>query len=54
MRAANAVYKEHEDSVLGRINEKLNDAYLKANGTEGIVTYGYVTRLAVGYYQSEK
>lgn len=49
--AASRVYNEHKDSVLGRINEKLNDAYLKANGTEGIVTYNYVVRLAVGYYE---
>ena len=54
MRAANAVYNLHKDSVLGKINERLNDAYLKANGTEGVVSYGYVVRLAVGYYQNGK
>jgi len=54
MRASNEVYKEHKDSVLGKINDRLNDAYLKANGTEGVVSYGYVVRLAVGYYQNEK
>lgn len=54
MRASNAVYKEHKDSILGKINDRLNDAYLKANGTEGVVSYGYVVRLAVGYYQNEK
>ena len=53
MRASSAVYNLHKDSVLGKINERLNDAYLKANGTEGVVSYGYVVRLAVGYYQSE-
>ena len=53
MRAADAVYQKHKDSPLGRINEKLNDAYLKANGTEGVVSYGYVVRLAVGYYQKQ-
>ena len=51
VRAAMAVYNEHKDSWLGEMNEKLNDAYLKANGTEGIVTYGYVVRLAVAYYK---
>lgn len=54
MKAANEVYKKHKDSPIGKINDRLNDAYLKANGTEGIVSYGYVVRLAVGYYQKEK
>ena len=54
MRATNAVYSKHKDSILGKINDRVNDAYLKANGTEGVVSYGYVVRLAVGYYQKEK
>lgn len=54
LRRYNEVYKEHEDSLLGEINEKINDFYLKANGTQGTVTYGYVVRLAVSYYNSEK
>ncbi len=54
MKAAGAVYDLHKDSPLGKINERLNDAYLKANGTEGVVSYGYVVRLAVGYYQKNK
>ena len=53
MRASNEVYKAHKDSILGKINDRINDAYLKANGTEGVVSYGYVVRLAVGYYQNE-
>ena len=51
IRAANAVYNEHKDSILGKINERLNDAYLKANGTDGVVSYNYVVRLTVGYYE---
>ena len=54
MRASNAVYNEHKDSILGKINDRLNDAYLKANGTEGVVSYSYVVRLAVSYYQNKK
>ena len=53
IRASDEVYLKHKDSPLGRINERLNDAYLKANGTEGIVSYGYVTRLAIAYYQKQ-
>lgn len=54
MRASNAVYNEHKDSILGKINDRLNDAYLKANGTEGVISYSYVVRLAVSYYQNKK
>ena len=54
MIASSEVYEQHKDSPLGRINERLNDAYLKANGTEGVVSYGYVVRLAVGYYKEQK
>ena len=54
IKAANAVYQKHKDSPLGKINDRLNDAYLKANGTEGVVSYGYVVRLAVGYYQKDE
>ena len=54
MRASNAVYQAHKDSPLGKINDRLNDAYLKANGTDGVVSYGYVVRLAVSYYQNEE
>ena len=53
MAASNAVYEAHKDSFLGEINDRLNDTYLKANGTQGTVTYGYVVRLAVGYYRDK-
>lgn len=52
IRASNAVTIRHRDSLLGKINDKLNDRYLKFNGTEGVVTYGYAVRLAVGYYRT--
>ena len=48
--ATSAVSAKHRDSVIGKINERLNDFYLKSNGTEGTVSYGYVVRLAVAYY----
>lgn len=50
MRAASAVTLAHKDSWLNKLNDFLNDTYLKANGTEGVVSYGYVVRLTVGYY----
>ena len=53
IRASDAVYIKHMDSPLGKLNNRLNDAYLKANGTEGVISYNYVVRLAVGYYQKQ-
>ena len=50
IQASNAVYEKHKDSFLGELNEKLNDRYLQLNGTPGTVSYGYVVRLAIGYY----
>jgi len=53
IKAANAVYNAHKDSFLGELNDKINDRYLKLNGTQGVVTYGYVVRLAVSYYEEK-
>ncbi len=52
--ASNRVYLEHKDSILGEINDRVNDTYLKLNGTEGAVTYGYIVRLAVSFYCAEE
>lgn len=49
--ASNEVTKRHKDSPLGAFISSLNDGYLKLNGTDGAVSYGYVVRLAVGMYQ---
>ncbi len=50
INASVKVYNEHKDSILGEINDRLNDVYLKFNGTDGTVTYSYVVRLAVSWY----
>lgn len=47
------VAEKYKDSLFGEISRKLNDTFLKMNGTEGVVSYGLVTKLAVAYY-SEK
>ena len=44
------VSKKYADGWIGKLSNKLNDLYLKANGTEGVVSYGLVTRLAVSYF----
>ena len=50
IRASAEVTRAHSGSLLGKINDKANDIYLKTNGTDGTVSYGYVVRLAVAYY----
>ena len=47
------VSEQYADGWIGKLSNKLNDFYLKMNGTEGVVSYGLVTRLAVSYYESE-
>lgn len=49
IKEASRVTREHRDSPLYKLMNDVNDAYLKSNGTEGVVSYGYVVRLAVGY-----
>ncbi len=41
---------QYETSV-GKLSEKVNDLYLKANGTEGAASYGFVVDLAVAFYR---
>ena len=48
--ASSAVTREHRDSFLYKIMNDVNDSYLKANGTEGVISYSYVVRLAVAYH----
>lgn len=45
------VSEQYADSFIGEISHNANDFLLKINGTEGVVSYGLVTRLAVAYYQ---
>ena len=52
IRASNEITRAHMDSWIRKLSDSINDTYLKANGTEGVVSYGYVVRLAVGYIQN--
>ncbi len=52
INASRAVTLKHADSLIGKLNDRVNDTYLKLNGTEGTVSYGYIVRLAVGYYRA--
>lgn len=51
MRAYREFYLENQNELLGRISGFVNDKYLKAQGTEGIVSYGLVVELCVAYYE---
>lgn len=50
INAYHRFYMENKNETLGKLSDKVNDTYLKAQGTEGVVSYGYVVRLAVAYY----
>ncbi|MBR2340508.1 MAG: DUF3810 domain-containing protein [Clostridia bacterium] len=45
-------YYKYSDTAIGDVSNKINDAYLKAQGTEGRISYDLVTTLAVGYFKS--
>ena len=53
INASNRVYREYSDTILSDISEFFNDLFLKSNGTEGVVSYGMVVRIAVSYILSE-
>ena len=50
--ASQAITREHQQSPLFELMNSVNDAYLKSNGTDGVVSYGYVVRLAASYLLS--
>lgn len=50
IRAYNAFYQKYQSTVVKDVFEAVNDAYLKGNGTDGVVSYGMVSRLACLYF----
>lgn len=48
--AFNKFYYEHKNELMSKISDYMNDNYLKASGTEGIISYGLVVELCVAYY----
>ena len=47
-----ALVRESCSGEADRLADAVNDAYLKGNGTEGRVSYGYALRLLAGYMNS--
>ena len=50
--AMSRFYHENDFPLFSKISSFLNDRYLKANGTEGIVSYSSVVRFLVAYYEN--
>lgn len=51
MRAYSEFYYDNQNKLFGELSDFINDLYLKSQGTEGIISYGLVVRLCVGYYE---
>ena len=52
--AYNIFFSKYQQSTAGKVSSKVNDVYLKAQGTAGKQSYGMVVDLAVAYLKSEK
>ena len=50
--AYSSFFSKYRDSVASNVSDKVNDTYLKLNGTEGSVSYGLVVDIAVAYYKN--
>ena len=53
-RESSRVTNLYDDTIIEKISERINDLYLKSSGSDGVVSYGYVVRLVVAYYNQEK
>jgi len=52
LAAYSEFFKPYRNSTASNVTDKVNDAYLSSQGTEGVVSYGLVVELAVAYYES--
>lgn len=50
LRAYSQFFEKYRDSTASKVNNAVNDTYLKVQGTEGTKSYGMVVDLAVAYY----
>jgi hypothetical protein len=50
LRAYSNFFNKYRNSTASKVNNAVNDTYLKAQGTEGTKSYGMVVDLAVAYY----
>lgn len=54
MLAYSEFYSENKNELLSKISDIANDIYLKNQGTEGIISYGLVTKLCIYYFNTER
>lgn len=54
IRAANAVSEKYGDTIFEKISDKINDKYLQASGSEGIISYSRVVELVLAYRNEGK
>ena len=47
-------YYANKNELLSEISDATNDWYLKNQGTEGVISYGLVTKLCIYYFNTEK
>jgi hypothetical protein len=53
LRASRAVSAKYGDTIFSDISSKVNDLFLKSNGTAGVVTYGRVVTLYMAYRETK-
>lgn len=54
LSAYSKFFNKYRESTASKVSNKVNDTYLKAQGTVGKKSYGMVVDLAVAYFKSEK
>ena len=50
LKAERDFLRAYSGTVAAEVSDRVNDAYLSAQGTEGVKSYGLVVRFAVAYY----
>jgi len=53
LRAYSAFFNKYRESTASKVNNAVNDTYLKMQGTEGTKSYGMAVDLAVAYYLNQ-
>ena len=50
---SNSITLQYGDTFIADVSDFVNDLFLKSNGTEGVVSYGMVVRLALAYLEDK-
>jgi hypothetical protein len=53
LAAYSKFFNKYRESTASKVSNKVNDVYLKAQGTVGKKSYGMVVDLAVAYFKRE-